>query len=300
MMKPLSKSILVASLVISITCIFGVTYVNGQQRDHGTFPFPRRAHGPNHPGQRKDNDRTIPYPIGYDTTSAGASSYAGSGDHECSPYFAHPDVYNLKSKGSLTILSHFKTYQQTTEITCGPAAALMVLYHYGNKNFDELGIAQIMQTGKDLDGDNYDTPGEANERGEYGTSTDHMARFFQNLGWQVSSSLTASDPESGMTFADQEQFKDWVINNLKHNTPMMVEWIDWLGHWQVIIGYDTMGTEALGDDVIIFADPYDTSDHLQDGYYIFDAERFFYMWADAFVLPESQSYQQWLVATPNR
>ena len=56
----------------------------------------------------------------------------------------------------------------------------------------------------------------------------------------------------------------------------MVGWNDWGGHWQVIIGYDTMGTETTQDDVIIVADPYDTTDHNQDGYGVYGAERFLY------------------------
>ena len=37
-----------------------------------------------------------------------------------------------------------------------------------------------------------------------------------------------------------------------------------------------MGTkDYLGDDVIILADPYDTSDHMSDGYTIFSYERFY-------------------------
>jgi hypothetical protein len=56
----------------------------------------------------------IPYPADHDT-SDGASGVEGKGDHKKTPYFAHPDVYNLKSGGSLTILEKFKTYQQATE-----------------------------------------------------------------------------------------------------------------------------------------------------------------------------------------
>ncbi len=52
---------------------------------------------------------------------------------------------------------------------------------------------------------------------------------------------------------------------LKEGTPVMVAWNDWGGHWQVVIGYDTMGTETTQDDVLIVADPYDTTDHNQDG-----------------------------------
>lgn len=48
------------------------------------------------------------------------------------------------------------------------------------------------------------------------------------------------------------------------------------GHWQTIIGYDTMGTEETNDDVFLVADSYDTTDHNQDGYGIYSAERFLY------------------------
>jgi hypothetical protein len=242
------------------------------------------------------DQKTIPYPSG--TALNGAAAYAGKCDHTDSKYFAHPDVYQLQSNQSLTVLSKFRTYQQTTEVTCGPASALMVLYHFGNTGWDENRLATIMQTHKDLDGDNHENPGVANERGEWGTSTDRMVRFFEQIGWKVQSSLTASNTGDGKTFSGHEQFKNWLIGNLKENTPVMVEWIDWMGHWQVIIGYDTMGTDTLGDDLIIFADPYDTSDHLQDGYYLFNAERFYYMWEDKNILPESQQYQQWIIAKP--
>ena len=65
---------------------------------------------------------------------------------------------------------------------------------------------------------------------------------------------------------------------LKKGIPVMVAWNDWGGHWQVIIGYDTMGTETTQDDVLIVADSYDTTDHNQDGYGIYPAERFYYNW----------------------
>ena len=127
-----------------------------------------------------------------------------------------------------------------------------------------------------------------------------MVQFFEAINWDVTSSLIEGNLEGGYTFDDPIKFRDWVIDNLKNNTPIMVEWIDWAGHWQNIIGYDTMGTDNFGDDVIIFADSYDTLDHNQDGYYIYPAERFFYMWLDNGVLPENQSVQQWLIAKPKK
>ncbi len=242
-------------------------------------------------------ENQIAYPQEYDTTISGASSYNHSGDHADSPYFAHPDVYNLENTENLTVLNRFKTYQQTTEYSCGNAAALMVLTHYGVTDQKELDIAKVMISHCDIDGDNTEEPGVANEEGEYGTSTTGMVQLFKELDWNVSSSLDATS-EDGSSFTDTAEFTKWIISNLKDNTPVMVEWIDWAGHWQTVIGYDTMGTESFGDDVLIMADSYDTSDHLQDGYYIVPAERFYYMWFDSHILPKDQKLQQWIIATP--
>ena len=43
---------------------------------------------------------------------------------------------------------------------------------------------------------------------------------------------------------------------------------------------DTCGSDTPHDDVLIFADPYDITDHFQDGYYIFPLSRFFGMWQE--------------------
>ena len=242
----------------------------------------------------------IPFPEGYDTTTTGASSYDGMGNVKNSAYFPVFDFYNMKSTDTLTLLPMFKTYQQTTESTCGPVAALMVLNHFGETAYKELEIAEVMNCNKDLNYSNKQNPGLADEQGEYGTSTSGMVHFFEEIGWDVKSSLTEAD-EAGYTFYDPEGFKNFVLENLKNNTPIMVENIDFGGHWRVIIGYDTMGTDdVFSDDVIIMADSYDTSDHLQDGYNYTNAERFFYMWFDSHILPENQKQQQWLIATPNK
>ena len=40
----------------------------------------------------------------------------------------------------------------------------------------------------------------------------------------------------------------------------------------MLIGYDTMGTETVADDVLIFMDSSDTRDHCHDGYAVENAE----------------------------
>ena len=80
--------------------------------------------------------------------------------------------------------------------------------------------------------------------------------------------------------------------------PIMVENVEWGGHWRVIIGYDTMGTNNTLDDVLILVDPYDTCDHKQDGYVVNNGEKFFSMWFDHSMLPEEQKEQPFIIARP--
>ena len=225
---------------------------------------------------------TLPYPSDYDTTSEGGSSYNGENNHFDSPYFAHPHIYNMQSNENLTILSNFKTYQQTTEYSCGASSAVMVMNYFGISDYDELTIAERSGT-----------------HHTQGVSPKGLSKFFNEIGWNIQTSADNGDLYTP-TFDDFESFSQWVQNHLKNDTPIMVGWQDWGGHWQVIIGYDTMGTKHLEDDVIITADPYDTTDQYQDGYMIYGAERFLNMRS---VSPEVSGdqhtwIQPWVIATP--
>lgn len=237
----------------------------------------------------QNNEQVIPYPQGYCIDQAGASSYHGVGNAQNSGYFNSLDFFHMKSnQQGLTILSHYKTYQQTTETTCGPAAALTVLYHFGNKDYEELQLADLMGCLT-----------ERNERGEIGTSTSNMAKFFSSIGWSVESSQNHSDA-GGMSFTSPSEFKAFVLEHLKNSTPIMVENIDWGGHWRVIIGYDTINTEQTHDDILIMMDSYDVADHKQDGYVVQSMEKFYYTWFDINMLPTNQKNQQWLAVKPKK
>ena len=97
--------------------------------------------------------------------------------------------------------------------------------------------------------------------------------------------------------------EDWyglIPYLLDNDIPIMVGWDEWGGHWQVIIGYDDMGTvEKTEDDVLILADPYDTTDHNQDGYVIKGFERLVYGWGAAFENRfEGTNHNDFIVAFP--
>jgi len=172
-------------------------------------------------------------------------------DENSTPESSDFYVLNIKEdlfRQGLTLLN-VNSFQQTTEYTCGPSACLSLLKYYG-KSGDEMTIAK-----------------------EMGTSTTTGTTPEQMTVWLNAHGFKASWRTEGTL--------EMLRGNLKKNIPTLVEWSDWGGHWVVVIGYDTRNTDDLMDDVIIFADPYDRHDDLQDGMTWFNAQRFYYMWYDA-------------------
>lgn len=283
----------------------------------------------------KPMPETIPAKVNIEEWG-GANLYDNAGDNPGSRYFVNYDFYRARNDSQLTIIENFKTYQQTSEWSCGPATALMVLWHFGVEDYDEWDISVMMKAHTDLD-DPEAEPGSANNFGEYGADVGQMTRFFQDLedfrvvetsyqpNYSASDLIQQGDPDytpndwgnlpptfSYMSLyttendAESEDWADaadsyfirWLTGHLKAGRPIMVEWVDWDGHWQAIVGYDNNGTPEIGDDMLIFADPYDTSDHWQDGYYVYPLERWFYMWNDRNIAPKPYQLQPYLVVEP--
>ncbi len=201
------------------------------------------------------NEMKIPYSADLSSVD-GPDSVERQVDHKDSPYFSTLDFYNMKSSDTLTILSKFQTQQQTSEWSCGVSSALMVMNWYGKLgDHNEETLAAYRSNGL--------TP-EA-------TSLRQLIQIFEGVGgFNLYSTYDCKD-----TVYDVFTF-DYIKQTLAAGHPIIVGWNDWGGHWQVIIGYDTMGTETELDDVIIVADPYDTTDHNQDGYGVYGAQRFLY------------------------
>ncbi len=202
----------------------------------------------------------------------GADSVERLGDHADSPYFAHPDYYHMQSSDTLTILTGFQTMQQTSEWACGVTSTLMVLNWYdrlGDWNEESLAALRHSLEGTGL-------------AGYPGTTLRQAMDIFDGVGgFTYTTNLDYEDPSS-------EVWMDTIQGWLAEGKPVMVCWNDWGGHWQVIIGYDTMGTETQQDDVFIVADPYDTTDHCQDGYGVLMAERFLYNFSMYGAFPEEE------------
>lgn len=195
-------------------------------------------------------------PITYDYNDYGSNAVDRKGDHKDSPYFSSVDFYNAKSTDSLSILPQFKTIQQTSWWSCGVSCAEMVLNYYGKLgDLNEKTLADLRTDHSDI---------------HMGTCLDQIIEIFNKVGgFELETTYDYKDNLDAINMA-------FIKQHIKDGVPVIVGWNDWGGHWQVIIGYDDMGTEYEGDDVIIVADSFDTTDHNQDGYGVYGAERFIY------------------------
>ena len=201
--------------------------------------------------------------------------YNRTADVKKSPYYPIINFYsNNGISKTIKLLPNFKTYQQTTPTSCGDASAFMALRYLGINNVTEDALFKEAGTT------------------DKGTNTLPLAAAIEKLAGQ---SIKAEAKTNNDVLSEQEYLtlvKD--CTNPKNNCVVIMESVEWGGHWMTLIGYDDMGTTETADDVLVFADPYDTTDHNQDGYYIVSFERYYATWFDHNVLPEGHRGNQYI------
>ena len=183
----------------------------------------------------------------------------GEFDVANSPYFTVNDYYNMPSTTGdypLTILPNFKPYQQTMQNSSSFACLVMIFNRLGldvTGEYSELSLYQKYETLNDVtlkDGDvkSYD-----------------LCDFIRslNLGYE----LESKPFPSGNVKSSTNSFIDFVENNLKAGNYVLVRYQSQADFgWKVIVGIDRLDTESYNDDVLILANPFDVSDHYQDGF----------------------------------
>lgn len=225
----------------------------------------------------------------FETGLGGAAGVERTGDVAASPYYKLYDFYGTeadvqKTVGSdtLQIIDNFSTIQQSTEFSCGVTSAYMAIYNYGlmpEKDGKLVESDASLSAIRQID--------EETGLGEPG------ATYIEGLD-EVFAYMTETYGQKWVTFDDLDLVynEDWEWNSLgskwlegdlipyliENDIPMLIGWDEWGGHWQAVIGFDGMGTEATQDDVVILADAYDTTDHNQNGYVIESFERLVYGW----------------------
>ena len=171
-------------------------------------------------------------------------------------YFNEIDFEKETPSETMLLLKKFKPLQQTTDYTCGPVCANMVVgYYEGQPRHSELETAELM-------GINAYT----------GAMPRKIEKYFNKLGYQV------QPVSKKYALKSYEDFASMVTENIAQGTPIIVESADWGNHWRVIIGIDKLDTDNPNDDVLILADPMDVADGKQDGYTVENARRFFFSW----------------------
>ena len=138
----------------------------------------------------------------YSDAIRGASAVQGTGDILDSQYFTMNDYYNMKSNGSLHILSNFRTYQQTSDYTCGCGCVLMTMDYVGkhDTSLSEAKCAELADIGTDIHE-------SAIGPGAY----PHMlVKVLEMYNYEVdSNNETATYP-----FQDYATFRDWLIDSI--------------------------------------------------------------------------------------
>ncbi len=156
-----------------------------------------------------------------------------------------------------------KGYQQTTYYTCGPAAVMSLLHWYGKLPASAMTATTEMRIAKEMGTGALTSP-------RPGTTSKQMVEWLNANGFSA--------------IAGTNGTLEMIRANLKQGIPMLVEWIDWGGHWVVATGYYAeYESPSKGCDTIFFADPaaHWTTSHNPDGVSSFNAWRFRDMWFDA-------------------
>ncbi|MDR0570407.1 MAG: hypothetical protein LBG71_04190 [Clostridiales Family XIII bacterium] len=221
--------------------------------------------------------------IGPDGLSGpGGAERFGKGDADRSPYYKNLDFYNLKSGdiNGLRLLEGYQSLQQATDYTDGPAALLAALNYYGAAGgLTEIDLAEMR--------------GKAQGSASLGTSLNEMKRMIDGVNRLSGDSwgyVTTDDnlwmypgDSFGVMYKGEylESYANFFARLTEAGVPVMVYWHENGGHWQTVIGYDDMGTEAVHDDVLIMADPADVNDHNQDGYVVQSWYRLAYDWGNS-------------------
>lgn len=196
--------------------------------------------------------------------------FSGEYDQTDSEYYMINDYYHMDSDIYRSLFPKFSSYQQTMQDTSGIACVMMIL-NYLKVDISSYSEYELMLLYEKLNG----TKIYGN-----GTNAQGIAKLINalDLGYDVDPS---DYKNPGTTRAVNEPaFASWMKSQVDEGKFVMMRYNSKDGFgWQVVIGYDTMGTdENCHDDVIIFANPLDGSDHYQDGYTVNRAINTYHWW----------------------
>lgn len=203
----------------------------------------------------------------------------GKYNHLDRNYHKFVDVYNLTSTDTLTVLTGYRAFSQTHASTCGICSTLSVLAYYGEDVtvYDELWLNNKYE---ELTGSTIKSKGVGNSGLKQVVSAAPLSYPGVTIGgYRGVSHANGYSGDDKIPFPTYESFVSFLVGKLSKGTPLPISHRPHGGHWEVLIGYDDMGTsEYIYDDIIILADSGDSWDHYQDGYNVYSASLFYRQW----------------------
>lgn len=230
----------------------------------------------------------------------------GELDIENSPYYLVNDFYNMPSTEYRTLYPHFSPYQQTMQDSSGLACLLMVLNYLGEDvktQYSELALVEKYE--------------EVNDTIVYGNGTTVSGLInlvnSLNLGYTATKEgfTGASNPDSSTGRTENlKRFKTFINGCLEEGKFVLIRWQAPKDYgWKLVIGYDDVGmvrntmtdevVSATSEDVLIMAEPYDVSDHCQDGYATASVRNFVPWWVDMSLNATVNTRYDYVVIDPN-
>ena len=185
----------------------------------------------------------------------GFTDYSGAVDFnntDTDEYWCHNNWYTQKSGNGLIMLEGFKSIIQSTFWSCTAATATAVLEWYGQRgDINERDVAAMLPDLESFD--------EGAVQGQQEAAFKRLAELDITCDWTIESCLDGKH-------ADSLQDPEYIKGHLAAGHPIILNWNSWGSHASIIIGYDDMNTKKIEDDVLVIADPYDSTDQLNDGY----------------------------------
>ena len=185
---------------------------------------------------------------------------------------------------NILILENFKIYQQTSEYTCGCAYMIMSLYYLNKSEIIERQCVNKSNTGTDKKNNTY---------GSIGTFLIDLEKGIINYGFDIESNKNFTNDNTPIK--NEFTFSNYFKDAIKCKEPIIILTPEWGGYYEVIIGYDNIGTEnCIGDDILIIAIPYDTSDHIQDDCLKYFIRLFYFFKIHVYYIDQEQNQLQFI------
>lgn len=137
------------------------------------------------------------------------------------------NFYDMQPSPNFTSLG-VKGYQQTFDFSCGPSSVMSLLHWYGVFSDNDMNRDTEMRLMQGM----HSSP-------TFGTRSQDMASWLNANGFIAEARVNGTVKQ--------------LIGHSKAGVPVIVEWLDWGGHWVVLTAFFASSDDR--ENTVFFADP---------------------------------------------